>query len=213
MKTKRAIIAVSITALIVTVLLISIRAYYIAIVLVIGVLILGYREIWSLLSKKKLPPIDERIKENTGKSIRNGFLFYVIATACLMLPFAGILTEGATVPVLGGLFIGGGLVYLLSYLFYDRVEPKLDERELKRLRIWLLIAGMSLALGIISIFLHNAIYGLLIHWFGPDFWTSIGIPEEPVFFFIAVFISPLALVVGLTGSLVIYFKGLFRRDS
>ena len=47
-----------------------------------------------------------------------------------------------------------------------------------------LIAGISLAAFIISVFLHNAISGLF------------GI-EEPVFFFIAVIIAPLAFAVGL----------------
>jgi len=213
MRTKTAVIATAIAALIVTVLLISLRAYYVTITLIVGTLIIGHREIWSLIRRRRRPLIDERVRENTVKAIRNGFFFYVIATAFLMLPFAGILTEGATVHVLGGLFVCGGTIYFLSYLFYDRVEPKLDDRALKKLRIFLLIAGISLALGIISVFLHNAIYGLFIHWFGADFWDRTGISDEPVFFIIAVFVTPLALAVGIIGSMVIFLRGLFRRTS
>ena len=211
MKTKRALLAVSITALIVAVLLISIRAYYVAIALVVGILLIGHRELWSLIRRKKMPLIDERVRENTSKSIRNGFIFFAIATAFLMLPFSVRLIETPdTVHVLGGLFLSGGAVYLLSYLFYDRAEPRLGERGLKMLKTFLLVAGISLGAFIISVFLHNAIYGLFIHWFGEDFWNRIGMGDEPVFFIIAL-LSAVALVVGIIGSLVIFIKGLFSK--
>ena len=44
MKTKRAILAISITALIVIIILISLRAYYVTIALIAGTLIIGHRE-------------------------------------------------------------------------------------------------------------------------------------------------------------------------
>jgi len=211
MKTKRALLAISITALIVAVLLISLEAYYVAIALVVGILLIGHRELWSLIRRKKMPPIDERVRENTSKSVRNGFIFFAIATAFLMLPFSVRLIETPdTVHVLGGLFLSGGAVYLLSYLFYERAEPRLGERGLKMLKTFLLVAGISLGAFIISVFLHNAIYGLFIHWFGEDFWNRIGMGDEPVFFIIAL-LSVVALVVGIIGSLVMFIKGLFSK--
>jgi len=66
------------------------------------------------------------------------------------------------------------------------------------LKIFLMVAGISLGAFIISVFLHNALSALF------DI-------EEPVFFTIAVFISPLAFVVGLIGSLVIFIKSLFSK--
>jgi len=199
MKTKRIILAVCITALVLTIVLISLRAYYVAVALIAGILIMGHRELWSLIRRRKLPPIDERVRENTSKSIRNGFIFFAVAIALLMLPFSTLLIETPdTVHVLGGLFVSAGMVYLLSYLFYDRVEPKLDERGLKMMKTFLLVTGISLGAFIISVFLHNAIGGLFE-------------VEEPVFFFIAVFIAPLTLAVGLIGSLVIFVKGLFSK--
>ena len=200
MKTKRLFLAIFITALILTIVLISLQAYYVAIALVVGTLLIGYRELWSLIRRRKLPPIDERVRENTSKSIRNGFIFFALATAFLMLPFSVKLIEAPdTVHVLAGLFLSAGTVYLLSYLFYDRVEPGLGERGLKKLKIFLLVAGISLGIFIISIFLHNALSGL----FGV---------EEPVFFIIAVFVCPLALAVGIIGSLVIFIKVLFGKS-
>ena len=199
MKTKRLILAVSITALIVTIILISLKAYYVVIALVAGALLLGHREFWSLIRRRKLPPIDERVRENTNKSIRNGFIFLIIVLAFLMLPFSVRLIETpSTVHVLGGLFLSAGAVYLFSYLFYDRVQPTLGERGLRTLKIFLVVAGISLGAFIISVVLHNVISGLF------DI-------EEPVFFVIAVFISPLAFAVGLIGSLVIFIKGLFSK--
>jgi len=199
MKMKRAYLAIAITALVVTVLLISLRAYYVAIALIAGVLIIGHRELWSLLRSRKLPPIDERVRENTTKSIRNGFIFLVMALAFLMLPFSVWLTDTPSmVHVLDGLFLSAGVVYLLSYLFYDRVAPGLDAKGSAMLRIFLMVAGISFGTFIISVFLHNALSGLF------DI-------EEPVFFVIAVFVSPLAFAVGIIGSMVMFIRGLFSK--
>ena len=79
------------------------------------------------------------------------------------------------------------------------------------LRIFMLVAGISLAVGIVSVFLHNAIYGLFIYWFGEDFWERSGVGDEPVFFIIAL-LSVAAFAVGIIGSLVIFIKGLFSRS-
>jgi len=40
-----------------------------------------------------------------------------------------------------------------------------------------------------------------------------GMPDEPVFFFISVFIAPLGFAVGIIVSLIIFLKGLFSRLS
>ena len=213
MKTRRAFLTVSITTFIVTIILISLRAYYVVIALVVGALLMRHREIWSLIRRRKLPPIDERVRENTSKSIRNGFIFIVIALVFLMLPFSvRIIETPDTVHVLGGLLLSTGVVYLFSYLFYDRVKPKLDEGRLKILGIFLLVTGISLGVFIISVFLHNVIYGLCILWFGEDFWGRNGAGDEPVFFIIAL-LSVLSFAVGLIGSLVMFIKGLFSRAS
>lgn len=153
-----------------------------------------------------MPPFDERVRENTSKSVRNGFIFFVVAVALLMLPFSvKLIEEPDTVQVLGALFIAAGAVYLLSYFYYDRVETGLNEGSLKLFKTFILIAGISLGTAIISIFLHNAISGLVMHFSGREF-------EEPVFFIIATIICPLGFAVGFIGGLVIYIKGLFRKN-
>lgn len=198
MKTKRVFIAVSIAALIATIILIWLKAYYVVIALLVGTLLLGHRELWSLIRKRQMPPIDERIQANFNKSVRNGFIFFAIASAFLMLFFSinvTYITNVEPVHIMSGLFLAGGLVYLLSYIFYDRAEPKLDEKGLKMLKTFLLVAGISLGAFIVSAFLHNALNALFK-------------VEEPVFFVIAVIIAPLGLAVGVVGSLVLFVKGL-----
>lgn len=198
---KKLLWTVFILTLAVIVVLIAAEQYYVAVALLVGLVILGHREIWSLLKYRKLPPVDERVRENTGKAVRNGFIYFAAATAILMLPFTEIITDNVeTVHVLAGLFLSAGLVYLLSYLYYDRAEPKMEGRLSKLLKTFLVISGLSIGTFIVSTFLHNALGALF------------GI-EEPVFFVIAVIISPAALATGIIGSLVLFFMGLARRSS
>ena len=201
MRTKKMFIGIFVTAMLATIVLISLKAYYVAIAFVIGILLIGYRELWSLLKTRKLPPFDERIRENIGKSVRNGFIFLVFALAFLMLPFSTTLVnKPETTHVLGSLLLSGGATYLLSIIFYDRVEPELGEKGFRMLKIFLLTAGISIAVFILSVFLHNALSGLF------------GI-EEPVFFIISVFLAPLGFAVGIIGSLVIFIQGLLAKAS
>ena len=198
---KKFLWAVFILALLVVVVLIAAEQYYVAVALLVGLVILGHREIWSLLRRRKLPPMDERVRENTGKAVRNGFIYFAAAIALLILPFTEIITENVqTVHVLAGLFLSAGLVYLVSYLYYDRVEPKMDGKLLKLMKAFLIITGLSVGVFIVSVFLHNVISNLF------DI-------EEAVFFIIAVFISPAALAAGIIGSLVLFIIGLCRRSS
>jgi len=198
---KKLLWTIFIFTLVVVVVLIAAEQYYVAVALIAGLVILRYREIWSLLKQRKLPPVDERVRENAGKAVRNGFVYFAAATALLMLPFTEIITDNVeTVHVLAGLFLSAGLVYMLSYLYYDRAEPKMDGRPLRLLKTFLLISGLSIGTFIVSVFLHNALSALL------------GI-EEPVFFVIAVILSPAALAAGIIGSLVLFIVGLARRSS
>jgi len=106
------------------------------------------------------------------------------------------------------LFIAGALIVVWIYLvfmvrkkkinlFDDQVEPKLAERRYKMLKAFLLAAGISFAVGIVGVILHNALYGL----------SEI---EEPVSFSIG--ISALGVFfIATIGGLVIFLKG--RRKT
>jgi ABC-type multidrug transport system permease subunit len=78
------------------------------------------------------------------------------------------------------------------------------------LKKFLILTGAS-AVGMAgSQFLHNLVFGLFIQLFGADFWDRIGIGDEPVFFMLAVFVCPLAYLVGAVGSIVLMVR---RRSS
>lgn len=74
------------------------------------------------------------------------------------------------------------------------------------LRAFLILTGASASGLTISAILHNVVYGLLISWFGSDFWNSIGLPDEPFFFIMAVIVCPAAFIIGAVGSIVTAIK-------
>jgi hypothetical protein len=82
-----------------------------------------------------------------------------------------------------------------SNLFHDQVEPKLAERRYKMLKAFLLAAGISLAVGIVGVVLHNVLFGL----FGIE-------EEEPVSFFIGL-VGLMAFCITTIGGLFIFLKG------
>jgi hypothetical protein len=117
-----------------------------------------------------------------------------------MMPFGEVVTDRFdTSHILGGLFLSSGLVYMLSYLFYDRAGPAIPEKHLKLLKTFLILAALAVPVFIVGAFMHNALSALF------DI-------EEPVFFVIAVIIAPLIFAVGLLSSLVLFIMGLASRS-
>ena len=147
---KKLLWTVLIITLVVTVLLIAVAQYYVAVALFLGIIIMQHREIWSLITRRQMPPVDERVKENTSKAIRNGFIYFAVVTAVLMMPFGEVITDRLdTSHVLGGIFLSSGFVYMVSYLFYDRAGPAISEKRLKRLKTFLVLAALSVPVFIV----------------------------------------------------------------
>lgn len=71
-------------------------------------------------------------------------------------------------------------------------------------RRFLFLTAASVAVFFLSIVLHNLVYGLFIVLFGEGFWGPGG--DEPVFFFIALIICPLAFLIGVVGSIATLHK-------
>ncbi len=69
-----------------------------------------------------------------------------------------------------------------------------------RLRWFLLLAGGSGSAFFVSVVLHNLVYALMIGLMGQGFWEKVGVPDEPVFFLIALILCPILLVIGVAGS-------------
>ena len=201
MKRNKAIVIIFCIALAVTLMLISLEAYYVAVAFMAGTLLFAHREVWSLLTKRRLPPFDERVKENIAKSIRNAFTFFVLALVFLMLPFTySLLNKPEISRLLAGLLLSGGVVYLLSYFYFEKSAPYLGEKWLRWSRVSLMVIGLSAAAFVLGAFLHNAL-------------SSLFNTEEAVFFIIAVVLAPLGFITGLAGILIVFLKGLFSRSS
>ena len=100
---------------------------------------------------------------------------------------------------IGGVAIGVWIFLVVvvwkmkTNIFHDQMEPKLAESRLKRLKIFLLVAGISIAVAIVGVVGHNVLYGL----------TKI---EESVFFTIAL-VGLYVLIIATVGALVIFLKG------
>lgn len=71
-------------------------------------------------------------------------------------------------------------------------------------KAFFILTGAS-ALGItVSGVLHNLVFALLIKLFGENFLAHMG--DEPVFFILTTIICPVALLVGVIGSIVLIAK-------
>ena len=83
----------------------------------------------------------------------------------------------------------------------------LKEKVKGRLKRFLLLTGISVIGMPISIILHNLIYSLFISFFGQGFWDRVGPGgDEPFFFIMAIFVCPIAFLVGVIGSIVSFVK-------
>ena len=128
----------------------------------------------------------------------------LIGIIAIIVIGVGLVIAGAIIkPMFITLGIGvaliGGWIYLAwmvwkrkTQIFHEQMERKIAEKRLKMLKTSLLIAGISLVIGIIGAILHNVLYG-------------INETEEPVSFFIAI-IGLFGFVIATIGGLVIFFK-------
>jgi len=129
---------------------------------------------------------------------------FVIAAAIVNAAILGNLTYLYTlafrIPLAIPLAVWIYLVWMFrkkkTNLFHDQMEPKLAERRYKMLKTFLLVAGISLAVGIVGGILHGVLYALEI--------------EESVFFYIW-FVGLCVFVIATIGGLVIFLKG--RRKT
>jgi hypothetical protein len=194
----------SIIILILAILLALIEVYYIAIALVLVLFGIWHRVIWSLLKSRKFPPVDERVHENINKSLRNSLIFLGMAS---FLTISFYLThEYDPVQPDVGYFLGGmlllmGIVYVLSYIFYDKAEGNLKTGEINKLRVLALITAISVVLLIINIFFVNT-----YHMVYPNPWYML------VYGFIR-YILPFVSAICLIYGSVIFIKGLSFKSS
>lgn len=95
--------------------------------------------------------------------------------------------------------ISGAVLFLLGVAL---MVLTMKEKVRGMLKKFLILTGASSAGVPVFAFLHNAIYGLFIYWFGADFWDRLGLGDEPLFFVLATLVCPIAFLVGAVGSIV-----------
>jgi len=187
----------SVISVLALLLLLSRENIFVLLALVLGVLLLGHREIWSLIRYRRLPVIDERVRDNLSNAMRlTGILFFITSIVLLLLLRFNVFKGVPVELIVSGEFVMVGIVYLIGYYYYDRVRPNLGKRAARWLKICLITAGLSLSTVALGIVLHN----LISYWF--DF-------EEAFFFILALLAAPAVFAVSMLVSLVIYIKGLF----
>jgi uncharacterized membrane protein len=178
-------------------LLVSRENVFVVLALVLGFVLLGHREIWSLARHHRLPVIDERVQHNLTNAMRitGGFFFIASIVLILLLRF-NVFHETPTGLIISGQLLTVGIVYLVSYNYYDRVRPNLGKQAMRWLKIFLITAGLSLSTVALAIVLHN----MISYWF--DF-------EDAFFFILGLLVAPAIFTASLLGSLIIFIKGLF----
>ncbi|MBC8275356.1 MAG: hypothetical protein H8E40_10370 [Chloroflexi bacterium] len=133
------------------------------------------------------------------------FVVFAIVMQVLMgPPVRQLINESLGVDFAPSLFfIFGSFFFLLGLaLIILTARAKLN----KIFKSFLLLTGSSAVGVFVSILLHGVIYGLFILLFGEGFWDRIGIPDEPFFFMMAIFVCPLAYLVGTVGSIVLIIR-------
>ena len=123
---------------------------------------------------------------------------FVVIVSILFIP---AFRESLGFPFLAA---SGAVFFLLGVAL---IVLTVKEKVVGKPKKFLLLTGASSAGVLVSALLHNAVYGLFIHFFGADFWDRVGMGDEPFFFILAIVICPLGFLVGLVGSVVLFIKG------
>ena len=85
MKTRIILIVYSVISVLGLMLLLSRENIYIAIALIMGILLLWHRELWSLIRYRRLPVMDERVQYNLARALQVAGVFFFIISIVLIL--------------------------------------------------------------------------------------------------------------------------------
>lgn len=129
-------------------------------------------------------------------------VIFWITFAFLILVISNIFVMNAIDQFNRFLFFSSGIV--LSCLGIALIVLASKAKFTKISKAFFILTGASATGIVVSSVLHNLVYALLIKLFGEGFLAGIG--DEPVFFILATIICPLALLVGIIGTIVLIVK-------
>jgi len=109
-----------------------------------------------------------------------------------------------TIPAFRDL-LSGSVLFLTPFAFFFLLGVALIIFTVRgSLSGWLkkffILTGASAAGVLVSILLHNLVYGLFVHFASADFWNG---GDEPVFFTIALVAFILGFPVGVVGTIIV----------
>ena len=201
MKMKLILVIYTVVSLLGLMLLLSRENIFIVTALFLSLILLWYREIWSLIRYHRLPVIDERVRDNlTGAARITGVFFFVASLIIVLLLRFNFFKNISSSIVVSSFLVTVSLLYPIAYLYYDRVLPNLGRRAFHWLKISLFSAGISLSTIAFSITVHNLV----------DVFFHI---EEGFFFVIGLLVAPALLVLSFLCIVCIYFSGLFNTSG
>ncbi len=122
---------------------------------------------------------------------------FILIVSYFVIPFEHTIkrTLFPYLAILGFIFFSlGGL------LIYCTIKSKIKGK----LKLFLILTGITPIVALISVLLHNLVYGLMIYLFGQDFWGETG--DEAFFFIIALLVCPIVFLVGVIGSIIMFKK-------
>ena len=147
--------------------------------------------------------MNDKIVKTAGRKLLEKIYFYQMLLFIVILGYFVIVPmhvkRGLLIPflILSAVFCLLG-VFLLIVTYKQKIKGLL--------KLFLLFVGYASSGFLVSVVLHNVVYGVLIKLFGDDFWTRNNIPDEPVFFIIALFVCPIVFLVGAIGSGILICK-------
>ena len=134
-------------------------------------------------------------------------LLYLSTIASFVIPF--LLAMRGILRLLYGLpwFVWPFLIIIATFFVIvaiPRVRIALERCEVPKKyspKHFLLLMWLTAQAFLLGVILHNGIYALGIACFGWGFWGSSVIYDEPVFFFIALFVVPAGFGLGAIGRI------------
>jgi len=122
-------------------------------------------------------------------------LIFIVMAIYFAVPFVTKRVLFPVIAILGFIFFLLGIL-LIYYTIKLKIEGKL--------KWFLILTGIPPIIALVSVILHNLVYGLMIYIFGQDFWGQGG--DEAFFFILALIVCPIIFLVGLIGTAIMFKK-------